>query len=133
MQYFLVAAWNDCVVLNDGDSIKNSKSVEISLPNDGIINLNLKKFQNFSTISDLPEAFKDFWIKMSPEDSSNWDQLLSMMPNGAQDGDIIDNLPRSNVFSDIVSTFAQEEIKALKSLLNESYDNHSIAQVLYQK
>ena len=64
---------------------------------------------------------------MSAEDSSNWDQLLSMMPNGAQDGDIIDNLPRSNVFSDIVATFAQEEIKALNSLLNESTTNSSIA------
>ena len=127
LQYFLVAAWNDRVVLNDAESIKNAKSIDIHLPNDGVISLNLKKFQNFSTISDLPEAFKDFWINMSAEDSSNWDQLLSMMPNGAQDGDIIDNLPRSNVFSDIVGTVAREEIKALNSLLNESTKNSSIA------
>ena len=127
LQYFLVAAWNDRVVLNDAESIKNAKSIDIHLPNDGVISLNLKKFQNFSTISDLPEAFKDFWINMSAEDSSNWDQLLSMMPNGAQDGDIPDNLPRSNVFSDIVATVAQEEIKALNSLLNESTTNSSIA------
>ena len=127
LQYFLVAAWNDRVVLNAAESIKNAMSIDIHLPNDGVISLNLKKFQNFITISDLPEAFKDFWINMSTEDSSNWDQLLSMMPNGAQDGDIIDNLPRSNVFSDIVGTVAQEEIKALNSLINESTKNSSIA------
>ena len=41
---------------------------------------------------------------MSLEDSSNWDQLLSVMPNGAEDGDIIDNQPNTNIFAEIVQT-----------------------------
>ena len=120
IQYFLVAAWNDRITLLDAESIKDAKSLKINLPNDGEIVLNLKKFQNFSTISDLPEAFKDFWISMTAEDSSNWDQLISMMPNGAQDGDIVDNLPTTNIFSDIVLTVGQEEVDGLKSLLNSN-------------
>ena len=54
---------------------------------------------------------------MSLEDSSNWDQLLSVMPNGAEDGDIIDNQPNTNIFAEIVSDLNIEEIQNLKILL----------------
>ncbi len=120
LQYFLVAAWNDCVVLNDASSIRDAKSLTILLPNDGKIDLELKRFQKFSTVSDLPEAFKNFWINMSMDDSSNWDQLLSMMPNGAKDGDLYENLPKTNIFYEIVSMIGDNEIQELKSILNEN-------------
>jgi len=42
------------------------------------------------------------------------------MPNGAQDGDIVDNLPTTNIFSDIVLTVGQDEVDGLKSLLNSN-------------
>ena len=122
IQYFMVAAWNDCVKINDGSSILDAKSVTINLPNGGEINLELKKFQHFSTVSDLPEAFKDYWINMSMQDSSNWEQLLSIMPNGAEDGDIIDNLPKTNIFNDIISIINKQEIEELRSIVEESID-----------
>ena len=120
LQYFLVAAWNDCVIVNDGSSIKDAKSISINLPNGSEITLRLKKFQQFSTISDLPEAFKDYWVSMDANDSSNWDQLLSMMPNGSEHGDIFDNLPKTRVFADIVNMVEGEEIKALENIVKEN-------------
>ena len=57
---------------------------------------------------------------MSLEDSSNWDQLLSVMPNGAEDGDIIDNKPTTNIFAEIVSDLNIEEIKNLKNIVNSN-------------
>ena len=57
---------------------------------------------------------------MSLEDSSNWDQLLSVMPNGAEHGDIIDNKPKITIFSDIVSDSNIEEIKKLKNIVNSN-------------
>lgn len=118
IQYFLVAAWNDQVEILEGDSIHNAKKVRINLPNNNNkIELDLKKFKNFSTISDLPSAFKNFWVSMSLEDSSNWDQLLSLMPHGSEDGDL--EMPTSNVFSDIVSDINQEEINKLKAVIED--------------
>ena len=120
LQYFLVAAWNDRIVINDGSSIKDAKSVSIILPNGNDIQLELKKFQQFSTISDLPEAFKDFWVSMDSNDSSNWDQLLSMMPNGAEDGDIFDYLPKTKIFADIVDMVESKEVKELENIIKEN-------------
>ena len=120
LQYFLVAAWNDRIVINDGSSIKDAKSVSIILPNGNDIQLELKKFQQFSTISDLPEAFKDFWVSMDSNDSSNWDQLLSMMPNGAEDGDIFDYLPETKIFADIVDMVESKEVKELENIIKEN-------------
>ena len=121
IQYFLVSAWNDNVKIEQGTSIHDARTVTISLPNNNNeIKLELKKFKNFSTISDLPDAFKNFWINMSLEDSSNWDQLLSVMPNGAEDGDIIDNKPNTNLFAEIVSDLNIEEIKNLKNIVNSN-------------
>ena len=54
---------------------------------------------------------------MSLEDSSNWDQLLSLMPNGAEDGDI--EFPSSNIFSDIVSYMNQDEISKLQKVIKD--------------
>ena len=120
LQYFLVAAWNDRIVINDGSSIKDAKSVSIILPNGNSIQLDLKKFQQFSTISDLPEAFKDFWVSMDSNDSSNWDQLLSMMPNGAEHGDIFDNLPKTKIFADIVDMVESQEVNELENIIKEN-------------
>jgi len=120
IQYFLVAAWNDHIVINDGSSIKDAKSISINLPNGNNIQLELKKFQEFSTISDLPEAFKDFWVSMDSNDSSNWDQLLSMMPNGAEHGDVFDNLPKTEIFADIVDIAAGQEVKELENIIKEN-------------
>ena len=121
IQYFLVSAWNDNVMIEEGTSIHDARTVTISLPNNNNeIKLELKKFKNFSTISDLPDAFKNFWINMSLEDSSNWDQLLSVMPNGAEDGDIIDNQPNTNIFAEIVSDLNIEEIQNLKKIVNSN-------------
>ena len=118
IQYFLVAAWNDQVEILEGTTIHNAKKVCIHLPNNNNkIELELKKFKNFSTLSDLPSAFKNLWINMSLEDSSNWDQLLSLMPNGAEDGDI--EFPSSNIFSDIVSDINQDEISKLQKVIKD--------------
>ena len=118
IQYFLVAAWNDQVEILEGTTIHNAKKVCIHLPNNNNkIELELKKFKNFSTLSDLPSAFKNLWINMSLEDSSNWDQLLSLMPNGAEDGDI--EFPSSNIFSDIVSDMNQDEISKLQKVIKD--------------
>ena len=120
LQYFLVAAWNDRIVINEGSSIKDAKSVSIILPNGNSIQLELKKFGQFSTISDLPEAFKDFWVSMDSNDSSNWDQLLSMMPYGAEHGDIFDNLPKTKIFADIVDMVESKEVTELENIIKNS-------------
>jgi len=120
IQYFLVAAWNDKVVIENGENINNAKQVSIRLPNEGKIELNLKRFKNFSTVSDLPDAFKDFWINMSLEDSSNWDQLINMMPNGAEEGDLEDFFPKTNVFSEILNNIDSQEIQELKEIVKNS-------------
>ena len=127
IQYFLVAAWNDKIHITNGDSIDNAKSLTINLPNGGKINLELKKFKTFSTISDLPDAFKNFWINMDLKDSSNWDQLISMMPNGAEDGDVIENLPKTSIFSDILFKLANDEVLDLKKITKEGRETNSIA------
>ena len=92
----------------------------IQLPNGGEINLELKRFKGFSTVSDLPEAFKDFWINMSLEDSSNWDQLINMMPNGAQDGDFPENFPKTSVFSDVINNLESGEIVELRKVISNT-------------
>jgi hypothetical protein len=126
IQYFLVAAWNDNIIIEDGTSIHDARNVVINLPNNNNqIKLELKKFKTFSTISDLPDAFKNFWINMSLEDSANWDQLLSVMPNGAEHGDLVDNKPISRVFADIVSDSNIEEIKNLKEIVNSKDQNQA--------
>lgn len=126
IQYFLVAAWNDQITIEDGDSIHNAKSLSINLKNDGVVNLNLKKFQNFSTVSDLPEAFKEFWISMSMQDSSNWDQLIHTMPNGAEDGDLKENFPKSKIFYEITS-IKTDEINELEELIKVSSKERNVA------
>jgi hypothetical protein len=68
----------------------------------------------------LPEAFKDFWVSMDSNDSSNWDQLLSMMPNGAEDGDIFDYLPKTKIFADIVDMVESKEVKELENIIKEN-------------
>ena len=62
---------------------------------------------------------------MSMQDSSNWEQLLSIMPNGAEDGDIIDNLPKSNIFNDIISLINKQEIDELRSIVEKSIDSNN--------
>jgi hypothetical protein len=57
---------------------------------------------------------------MDSNDSSNWDQLLSMMPNGAEHGDIFDNLPKTNIFADIVDMVESQEVRELENIIKEN-------------
>ena len=84
--------------------------------NNNKIELELKNLK-ILVCCDLPSAFKNLWINMSLEDSSNWDQLINLMPNGAEDGDI--ELPSSNIFSDIVSDINQDEITKLQKVIKD--------------